>query len=266
MVIKKAQSTLDIRVQDAYELMLSLPKHSVDLVLTDPPYGIIDASWDSGLNYESFWQGIHHCAKPNAAILVFGSNKFTIELAASNLKEYRYRFVWDKSGGGYTNVFNSRKMPIFAYEDIVVFYGKLPTYNYQDCMRYGFEPYTRAAYAYKNAKTIGGGCYYVGSHQKVKRISNGERFPINILKYKKERYRDVHATAKPISMLDYLVRMYSNAGELVLDPFVGSGSTAIACVNEGRNFIGGDLSQEFVDVAIQRINEHVVTKELVLEQ
>lgn len=256
MIITKSNCALNIKQQDAYEMMLNLPKASVDLVLTDPPYGMIKASWDDGINYEAFWRGVHHCAKPNAAILVFGCNKFTIQMAASNLDEYRYRFVWDKSSGPITGVFNSHKMPLNAYEDIVVFYRKLPTYNYRDCMRQGFAPYVRGKYGeHRRCGTPSGGCYGKCPIRTKVQSVHGERFPINILKYSKELKRGVHATMKPVALLEYLIRMYSNAGDLVVDPFLGSGNTAIACVNTGRNFIGCDINQEFVECTIKRAAE-----------
>lgn len=254
MILTRHDSTLELRVQDAYELMLSLPENSVDLVLTDPPYGISKAQWDCELDYAKFWQAIHHCAKQTAAILVFGSNNFTVKLAASNLKECRYRFVWDKSGGLTTGAFNSHRMPLSAFEDIVVFYRKLPTYNYQDCMRQGFKPYVRKAYNRYVAETNGGSSYGTCKFKPCAKSINGERFPINVLKFNKDlRMHGKHATSKPTALLEYLIRMYSNAGELVLDPFLGSGSTALACVNTGRNFVGGDLNESFVQTAIERL-------------
>lgn len=260
MLLTKNKSKLDIRVQDAYDLMLSLPAGSVDLVLTDPPYGITDCLWDKELCFDSFWQGIHHCTKTNAAIVVFGSNKFTIKLAASNLKDYRYRFVWDKSNGVVTNPMNSHKMPMFAFEDILVFYRKLPTYNYQDCMRFGFKPYVRKGGPRLLSKVLGGGFYAHGSKKTLMRQSiNGERFPINVLKFNKDNHGSgKHASVKPMAMVEYLIRMYSNAGELVLDPFLGSGTTAKACINTERNFVGGDLSQEFFDQSVKAIIESLL--------
>lgn len=179
--------------------------------------------------------------------MLFGQGLFTAELACSNKEMFRYRLVWEKTKAG--GFLNARRMPLQAHEDISVFYKKLPTYNPQ--MEAG-KPYV------KRAVTNGdGGCYGKFDRVGQTNINNGTRFPRSVLKFSNDNHNSIHKTQKPVDLLEYLIKTYTNKGETVLDNCMGSGSTGVACVNTGRNFIGMELDDRYFDMAKTRIEEHL---------
>lgn len=252
MDILKASSKLTLWQGDSLELMKRLPDSSVDMILSDPPYGFLDCKWDVSIDWSTFWKEAYRVCKLNAAILLFASSKFTIELAMSNFKDFRYKFIWDKSDGIKSGFLNAHKIPLRAYEEVLVFYRKLPTYNYKDCMIYGFHNYNR-----KGGESIGNKIY---SKYKVKLqvgTDYGARFPLDIVKFNKGNIgRDLHSSYKPISLLEYFVKMYSNAGETILDPFMGCSTVGCACINQGRNYIGMEKDPKIYQTAVNHVSEH----------
>lgn len=189
--------------------------------------------------------GYNRIIKDNGAIVLFGQGLFTAELACSNKDMFRYRLVWEKTRAG--GFLNARRMPLQAHEDISVFYKKLPTYNPQ--MEEG------GSYIKKSVTNGDGGCY--GKFDRVGRvnINNGTRFPRSVLRFSNGNHNSIHKTQKPIELLEYLIKTYTNEGEIVLDNCMGSGSTGIACINTNRNFIGMELNEEYYNVAKARIYE-----------
>ena len=239
-----------IKQGDCLELMKEIPPGSVDLILTDLPFGITSCSFDKRIPFEPLWREFHRVAKENAAILLFAASKFLIELAASNLKYYRYKIVWEKLIA--VGFYNANKMPLRAHEDILVFYKKLPTYNPQ---------FTKGEAYHRNHSTIRQSVY-----QKTERIptkNDGKRFPRDVQKFATMygKRRLFHPTEKPVALLEYLIKTYTNEGELVLDATMGSGSTGVACVNTNRRFIGFELEKEFFDIAQKRIDEALAKKQ-----
>lgn len=189
--------------------------------------------------------GYNRIIKDNGAIVLFGQGLFTAELACSNKDMFRYRLVLEKTKAG--GFLNARRMPLQAHEDISVFYKKLPTYNPQ--IEEG-KPYI------KKCVTNGdGGCY--GKFDRVGKtnVNNGTRFPRSVLKFSNNNHNSIHKTQKPIDLLEYLIRTYTNKGETVLDNCMGSGSTGIACINTNREFIGMELNEEFYNTAKKRIEK-----------
>ena len=185
--------------------------------------------------------GYERIIKDNSVIVLFSQMPFTAELVHSNLKLFRYEWIWEKDNG--TGFLNAKKMPLKKHENILVFYKKLPTYNPQ--MRTGFKPYK----CKQGRHSTNYGLYEQGHITE----SNGERYPIDIIEFKKDT--GLHPTQKPVALLEYLIKTYTNEGDVVLDNCMGSGSTGVACVNTGRNFIGIELSEEYYNIAVRRINE-----------
>lgn len=228
---------------ECIELMKDIPDNSVDLILTDPPYGTTNCKWDSVIPFEPMWKELNRIIKPNGAICLFGSEPFSSALRMSNIKNYKYDWVWKKNKA--TQYLNAKKLPLNDYEIISVFYKKLPTYNPQ--MNKGKK------YSNKHKPGDSGECYGKVSYSKRKDITT--RYPRRIIEFCVDMKAEYHSTQKPVPLLEYLVKTYTNEGETVLDFTMGSGSTGVACVNTNRNFIGIELDKEYFKIAKKRINE-----------
>lgn len=191
----------------------------------------------------SLYGGYKKVIKDNGAICLFGQGAFTANLIMSNISMYRYDLVWEKTKAG--GFLNAKRMPLQAHENISIFYKKLPTYNPQ--MEQG-KPYT------KKAVTNGDGNNY-GKFNRVGQvhINNGERFPRSVIKISNDNHKSLHSTQKPVALLEYLIKTYTNEGETVLDNCMGSGSTGVACKNLNRKFIGIELDENYFNIAKERI-------------
>lgn len=248
---------------DCLEVMDELIKQGikVDCIITDPPFGTTACKWDQVIPFEEMWQRLNALIKDNGAIILFGSEPFSSQLRCSNLKHYRYDWIWDKQRG--TNFQHAKKMPMKSYENIMVFYKKLPTYNPQ--MREG-KPYQTKGGFRKNKvsnlmeltegqkediETIGR-TFNAGVYREAT-INEGKRYPLSILSFKKDGR--VHPTQKPVALLEYLIKTYTNEEELVLDFTMGSGSTIVAALNTGRKAIGIELDDAYYDIAKHRTSE-----------
>ena len=232
---------IDIRQGDCLELMKGIPDKSVDMVLCDLPYGTTRNKWDSVIPLNKLWKQYERMIKDSGAIVLFSQMPFSAELVHSNLKLFKYEWIWQKDNG--TGFLNAKKMPLKIHENILVFYKKLPLYNPQ--MRTGFKPYK----CKQGRHSTNYGAYEQGHITE----SNGERYPIDIIKFKKDS--GLHPTQKPVELLEYLIKTYTNEGETVLDNCMGSGSTGVACINTNRNFIGYELDEKYFEIAEKRINE-----------
>lgn len=226
--------------------MKKIPDKSIDMILCDLPYGTTRNHWDTVIPLEPLWEQYKRVIKDNGCIALFAQTPFDKVLGASNLKMLRYEWIWLKGRG--TGYLNAKKMPLKAHENILIFYKKLPTYNPQ--MRKG-KPYVR---------TGGAWSANYGNRKRVTVINEGQRYPIDVLKIERAKTDSgAHPTQKPVALLEYLVKTYTNEGETVLDNCMGSGSTAVACINTNRNFIGFETSKEYCDIANQRINGAVLS-------
>ena len=238
---------------DCLEGMKQIPDGSVDAIICDLPYGVLNSqseggSWDSIIPFEPLWEQYKRIAKQNAAIVLFSQGMFTADLMHSNPKMWRYNLIW-KKGDRVSGFLNANKMPMRNHEDICVFYDKLPTYNPQ--MRKGFPNHTRG----HGGGKLKNGCYGKFDPWGRSEVITDDKFPLSVIDIEKEHdtNKQFHPTQKPVDLIRYLVRTYTNEGDTVLDNCMGSGTTAIACIKEKRHFIGFELSKEYFDKAQKRI-------------
>lgn len=227
---------------DCLELMKDIPDGSIDMILCDLPYGTTENRWDVCVPFECLWEHYHRICKQNAAILLFGNMPFSASVVMSNLNEFRYEWIYEKSHA--TGFLNAKKMPMKAHEQILCFYSKLPTYNPQFS---DGEPYK--AQINTHSKN------YRNNLVKLNKEYEAKRFPRDVIRMKSSKDGNFHPTQKPVALLEYLIRTYTNEGETVLDNCMGSGSTGVACVNTGRNFIGIELDKVYFDIAKNRIED-----------
>lgn len=226
---------------DCLELMKDIKDKSIDMILCDLPYGTTQNKWDCIIPLDLLWTQYKRIIKDNGAIVLFSQMPFTATLVASNLKMFKYEWIWDKVIG--TGFLNAKKAPLKSHENIVVFYKRLPVYNPQ--MRTGFKPYSMTS----GSKSINYGTYH-----SVNTSSDGERYPVSILEYSNASHKDrLHPTQKPVTLLEYLIKTYTNENDFVLDPFMGSGSTGVACINTHRNFIGIEINAKYYETAKTRL-------------
>lgn len=223
---------------DCLDLMRGIPDGSIDMVLCDLPYGTTNCKWDTVIPFELLWKQYKRLIKPNGAILLFGSEPFSSKLRMSNLNLYKYDWIW-KKGNEKTGHLNAHNRPLFCVENIMVFNTR--TYNPQGLIPYG-----------KATKRGGNGeCYKKSGKQNIQAYTH---YPTNLLDFKKDTDK-VHPTQKPVALLEYLIRTYTTRGETVLDNCMGSGSTGVACVKTGRDFIGIEKDEHYFESAKKRIYE-----------
>ena len=233
---------------DCIEKMKDIPDNSIDMVLCDPPYGTTACKWDSIIPLEPMWEQLKRIIKPNGAIVMTASQPFTSALVMSNLKAFKYDWCWRKSRP--TGVLNAKRQPLRIKEDVLVFYYKQPTYNPQgveDCDRMVGTGGTAA-----NHKGNATGKITQTDSGKYRQTKTG--YPRNIIDFP-SMSGTVHPTQKPVALMEYLIKTYTNEGETVLDFAMGSGSTGVACINTGRDFIGIELDEGYFKIAENRIHD-----------
>lgn len=227
---------------DCLNILTSVPDKSVDLVLSDLPYGTTECSWDSVIDLQSLWAELLRITKENAAIVLTAAQPFTSQLVMSKPDLFRYDWVWEK--GNATGFFNAKLMPLRAHESVLVFYRKLPTYN----------PQKTSGHPLKTAKKKVVNSEVYGKDTSLPSYSSTERYPRSVQFFKSDKQKaNYHPTQKPVDLMRYLIRTYSNAGNVVLDCTMGSGTTGVAAVLESRSFIGIELSKNHFDTAKARI-------------
>ena len=228
-------------LMDGIEGLRSLPKHSVDMLLTDPPYGTTRNYWDVPLPLPELWEAVKWAVKPNGAVLFFAQCPFDKVLGASNLAMLRYEWIWYKERG--TGFLNANRAPLKKSENILVFYQKSPVYNPQ--FTYG-KPYARVH------SRSGTSSNYGKFERQGSESNDGRRYPGNVL-FVPTVSGGIHPTQKPVELCEYLIRTYTRPGELVADICAGSGTTAIAAINTERRFVCFETAPAFYAAASERI-------------
>ena len=226
---------------DCLEAMKDIPDKSVDMILCDLPYGTTKHEWDECISFTELWKQYERIIKDNGAIVLFGAEPFSSLLRVSNISMYKYDWIWNKSKP--LGFINAKRMPLKDIENISVFYKKLPTYNPQGLIPYGKEVSSSNK---RDITAINGGKLKEGKY--VRQFTN---YPRQLLKFDVEQ--GLHPTQKPVDLLEYLIRTYTNEGEVVLDNTMGSGSTGVACINTNRKFIGIELDDTYFEIAKERI-------------
>lgn len=229
---------------DCLEVMLNIEPKSIDLILCDLPYGVTKNKWDVIISFEKLWEQYNRIIKDNGAIVLFGSQPFTTMLISSNMKYFRYCLVWEKNK--FSDFLNAKRKPMKTNEDICIFYKKQPTYNIQ----YWYStPYHR----WNSQKAVDKQTNY-GSHKSNVVESDGKRLPTTVLKFDCVE-RPSHPTQKPVDLLEWLIKSYTNEGETVLDNCMGVGSTGVASKKNNRNFIGIELNETYYNQAVEFIQK-----------
>lgn len=231
---------------DCLNAMKDIPDSSIDMILCDLPYGTTACKWDNIIPFDQLWEQYNKIIKDNGAICLFGNEPFSSKLRMSNLKYYKYDWVWEKPKG--SGFLLAKKKPLKNYEIISVFYKKPPLYN----------PQFREGKPYKTKQGYIGEYFYTKNPKQTETKNNGTRYPVSILKFNMST--GLHPTQKPVELLEYLIKTYTNENELVLDNCMGSGSTGVACVKTNRNFLGIEINKNFYDIAKERIEN--VKKEI----
>lgn len=231
---------------DCLDIMPQIKDQSIDMILCDLPYGTTQNKWDSIIPFNRLWDQYERIIKNNGAIVLTGQQPFTSALIMSNIKIYKYNWVYQKNKS--TGFLNAKKQPLNDYEDICVFYKKQCVYNPQ--MVVAEKTYKRGFVKRKKS-----GCY--GEEKHFEQIETGLRYPKRIQYFNNNKTREQkHDTQKPIELFEYLINTYSDEGDIILDNCIGSGTTAIACINTKRNFIGMEKEQKYFDIALELINKN----------
>jgi site-specific DNA-methyltransferase (adenine-specific) len=235
--------------------MKNIPDKSVDLVLTDPPYGTTACKWDSIIPLEPMWKELKRITKPNSAIVLFGAEPFSSQLRLSNLDWFKYDWIWEKSKCG--SAFTSKYRPQSKHEIISVF-GK-GRVNYYPQMEEG-EPYKRTRKVNNGDKPNN---HKLGVTSESETVNTGYRYPSTV-QFFQQRWRrqdQVHPTQKPVALMEYLIKTYSNEGDVVLDFCAGSGTTGVAAKNLNRDFIGIEMDEGYFKIASSRIADAELAQE-----
>lgn len=232
---------------DCLLAMKEIPDKSIDMILCDLPYGTTACKWDTIIPFEPLWDQYKRIIKDNGAIVLTASQPFTSALVMSNIKDFRYELIWDKKRSSGFALAN--KMPLKTHENILIFYKKLPTYNPQKWLS---TPYNKEKYNKLNNSQITGDKIF-----KQNKKNNGLRFPVSVNYFSQNwtRQQQIHPTQKPVALFEYLIKTYTNEGDLVLDNCAGSGTLGIAAINTKRNYILIEKELKYCKIAEKRLKE-----------
>lgn len=234
-----------LHLGDCLELMRRIPDASVDMVLCDLPYGTTRCRWDAIIPFEPLWVEYRRVARPDAAIVLTAAQPFSSVLVSSNIEEFRYDWIWEKPAA--SGHFNAKKIPLRAHEHVLVFYRRPPLYNPQMTSGHARKQTSR--------KVNRPGAYGAGTAETA--YDSTDRYPRSVQRISTDKQRSaLHPTQKPVALFEYLIRTYTQPGELVLDNCIGSGTTAIAALNTNRRWIGMESDPEFFRIASDRIRSH----------
>lgn len=238
--------------RDCLEGMAMLPDKSIDMILCDLPYGTTACKWDTVIPFDDLWAQYERAIKDGGPIVLTASQPFTSALVMSNPKLFKYEWIWKKTRA--TGNLNAKIMPLKAHESVLIFgKGRLTYFPIKtlapedkiDRRKTINDSFVRGGGAYNNSKP------FINKRTK----DDGTRYPTSVQEFKNSNNNSLHPTQKPVALFEYLIRTYTNEGEIVLDNCMGSGTTAVACVNTGRNFIGFETEREYVEIANKRLDD-----------
>ena len=233
--------------EDCLEGMKRIPDGSIDCIITDPPYWSTACKWDHVIPFDKMWEQLKRIIKPNGAIVLFGSEPFSSALRMSNIKQYKYDWIWEKERP--SNICLVKKQPGRCHEVISVFWDKIQ-----------YNPQMEASITWNWKERTGSNKMWVIWWTIAKYAKDWDwtkRYPRSVQKFTRDNW--LHPTQKPVALIEYLIRTYTNEWETVLDFTIGSGTTAIACINTNRNYIGFELDKWYFDIANERIKNHLNT-------
>ena len=239
---------VDLRKGDCLEVMKGIPDNSIDAIITDTPYGTTACKWDSVIDFDLIWEQLNRIIKPNGAIVLFGAEPFSSALRMSNVRNYKYDWVWEKTQA--TGHLNAKRQPLRSNELISVFYKKQCTYNPQKTQ--GHKPMNSGVrkLSVQNKTEV-----YGRATKELPFGGNTDRYPRTNIVFKSDKQKSyLHPTQKPVALMEYLIKTYTNENETVLDFTMGSGSTLVACKNTNRNGIGIEMNDKYFEIAEERIN------------
>ena len=237
--------------EDCLEGMKRIPDGSIDMILCDLPYGTTACKWDTVIPFEPLWEQYNRIIKDNGAIVLTASQPFTSNLVMSNPKMFKYEWIWNKTRP--TGSMLAKKRPLKEHECILVFYKKQPTYNPQ---------MTKAERIVEKERIVNKGEVNGNVRLKRKFDNGGLAYPRSIQVFANPNHNSLHPTQKPVELFEYLIKTYTAEGEIVLDNCIGSGTTAIACINTNRNYIGFELDKHYCEVAKERVRKALAEKEV----
>ena len=240
---------------DCLELMNGISDKFVDMILADLPYGTTACSWDEIIPFNKLWKQYERIIKDNGAIVLFGSQPFTSALVNSNINLFKYSWYWNKNTA--TGFANAKKQPLRNIEDILVFYKKQSIYNPQGLVRIDKKRTNSVSVGGKVLRTdidknLNKGSLRTAGHSYIQEFTN---YPKQLLRVDSES-KAIHPTQKPVALFEYLIKTYTNKGNIVLDNVIGSGTTAIACINTNRNYIGIEFDGKYCEIAKERVENH----------
>jgi DNA modification methylase len=233
---------------DCLQVMKDIPDKSIDVVICDLPYGTTQCKWDSVIPFDELWDAYSRIIKDKGAIVLHSQQPFTSNLIVSNIRSYKYSIIWEKSKA--TGFLNAKKRPLVAHEEINIFCNGAPPYYPQMTKGKAYDKGIRKKQTENDV--------YGSFKQKVIK-SDGARYPRSVVYFKtaESEGQTYHKTQKPVLLVEYLVNTYSQKGQVVLDNCIGSGTTAVACINTGRNFIGIEKEAKYVDIANKRVSDAI---------
>jgi len=243
--------------EDCLEGMKRIPDKSIDMILCDLPYGTTACKWDTIIPFEPLWEQYKRIIKDNGAIVLTASQPFTSALIMSNMKMFKYEWIWEKTQA--TGHLDAKRKPMKAHENILVFYNKQPIYNFQKTQGHK----RKVSLARHKEKTEKNQAEIYHKADKFTDYDTTERYPRSVLVFPSDKQKcSLHPTQKPVALMEYLIKTYTNEGDTVLDNCMGSGTTGVACKNLNRNFIGIELDETYFQIAKERIENHKVQEKL----
>jgi site-specific DNA-methyltransferase (adenine-specific) len=240
---------------DCLEVMKDIPDKSIDMILCDLPYGTTACKWDTIIPFEPLWEQYKRIIKDNGAIVLTASQPFTSALVMSNVKMFKYEWVWEKNKA--TGHLDSKKKPMKSHENVVIFYDKQPTYNPQNLVEKKVATISKGDRGRKGEGSSGEVYGYAGKDA----FQTHTGYPRSVQKIAVDMKAEFHPTQKPVALFEYLIKTYTSVGDVVLDNTIGSGTTAVAAINTGRNWIGIEQDAHYCEIANERIKKTYEEKE-----